>query len=374
MRKFLRNAWVVICLATLAVYLLSCLTPVIKPSSFSFISLLAIAFPYLFLAAFTICFIQFFVHKKWFAVMLCVVVLAGFKNLRNSFGINTQAWQMAKDSSTLRILTWNVESFTNSYAQSNPESKSRVDMLSAINEYKPEVLCMQEYTDVYRPSKSYASVKKELDSLGYIYSFVSNDSVITRYSPTLIFKGVSIFSKLPLTDSSRTMIKERKGEQEPENFIYADVLWRNKKIRVCTAHLLSFRLFTDTLQTKGENIYKIAYDRKRRFQYKLRETELMHEKQVRLIKSIINQSPYPVIYCGDINSTPASYTYNFLRGSLQDAFVEKGAGLGGTFYKLGKALRIDVCLPDNAFKVQQCTVPQLYLSDHFPVVADVAWK
>src|SRR5260221_376118 len=71
---------------------------------------------------------------------------------------------------------------------------------------------------------------------------------------------------------------------------------------------------------------------------------------------------------------PSSNTYQFLRGNLQDAFLEKGSGLGTTFYKIAPTLRIDVCLPDNRLQVLQCTVPQLYLSDHFPVVTDLAWK
>ena len=35
-------------------------------------------------------------------------------------------------------------------------------------------------------------------------------------------------------------------------------------------------------------------------------------------------SPYAVIVCGDFNDGPMTYTYNRIRGDLQDTFVESG--------------------------------------------------
>jgi endonuclease/exonuclease/phosphatase family metal-dependent hydrolase len=64
-----------------------------------------------------------------------------------------------------------------------------------------------------------------------------------------------------------------------------------------------------------------------------------------------------------------------LKGNnLNDAFIEKGSGIGVTFYHHLPTLRIDVCLVDKTLETVQCTIPQLFLSDHFPVVSDIKLK
>ncbi|HVX52587.1 MAG TPA: endonuclease/exonuclease/phosphatase family protein, partial [Chitinophagaceae bacterium] len=122
------------------------------------------------------------------------------------------------------------------------------------------------------------------------------------------------------------------------------------------------------------DIYKTTYKSKRKIAYRFREGEITHEHEVAIIRGQVEASPYPTIYCGDNNATPASYTYHYLKGDMQDAFVKKGFGPGGTFYKILPTLRIDVCFVNKALQVQQCTVPQVKLSDHYPVVTDISWK
>ena len=372
MKKFLRISWVVICVAVLAFYAISCLTSVINPYSFSFISLFALLFPFVFLAAFLCAVSLLFIHKKTALIVLVAIFILGFKNLSNTVALNSGNWDMKKAPNSLRILTWNVEQFVSLAPQDKPQAQTRVQMLNAIHAYSPDVLCLQEYIDVFGDGFSYMSVKKELDSLGYRYSYVSNDTVVKTWAPIIVFQGCAIYSKTPLVDSSRVNLAHTVSK---ENLIYTDIKFNNRPLRIITGHLSSFRLYADTARTgTHKNIYELTYERKHSIEYKIRETEIEHKREVAIIRGVIDTSTYPVVYCGDINSTPATYTYNVLRGDLQDAFLQKGAGLGGTFYKLPSTIRIDVCLPHKSLKVLQCTVPQLYLSDHFPVVTDVTWR
>ncbi len=363
----LRKVWVILCCIIFVIYLLSCLTPLISPGSFSFISLFAIAFPYLFVAA-LFCSLTFFFVKKSIAVIAVLFTfLAGFKNLHSTVAVNAGNWQMHKNDSALRVMTWNTEEFITLTVFKNELSDKRAQMIVAINTYKPDILCVQELKNLEN-SNMEVSIRKVMDTLGFTYHFFSNDETMTFNNYGLFAtRGVGIFSRLPLLDTGRitTISRAKKA-----NMIYADVLFNNRPVRIFTAHLLSFQLYGDT--TANENIYKITYHRKRSVQYKIRETEIAHGREVAIIKNAVNKSPYPVIYCGDINATPASYTYHTLKKDLQDAFLEKGSGLGSTFYKLN--LRIDVCLAGNQLRVTQCTVPQLYLSDHFPVVTDLEWR
>lgn len=124
----------------------------------------------------------------------------------------------------------------------------------------------------------------------------------------------------------------------------------------------------------GEGGYKIPNTKKQVTLYTITETEAQHEKEVAVIRNQIDKSPYAGIYCGDINATPASYTYNKLKANMQDAFLQKGAGFGATYYGFLYTLRIDVCLVAAQLKTMQCTIPRVRLSDHFPVVTDVSWR
>jgi endonuclease/exonuclease/phosphatase (EEP) superfamily protein YafD len=184
--------------------------------------------------------------------------------------------------------------------------------------------------------------------------------------------GVSLFSKLPFIDSARINI----NPEQNENSVYADILFNNRPLRIFTARLQSFELYTDTAEGNynDDNIYEITYKRRKATQYKIRETEVKHQKEVSVIRKAIDDSPYPVTYCGDLNTTPASYNYRYLRGkNLQDAFLVKGSGIGNTFYKLGPTLRIDVCFADTSLQVLQCTREKKELSDHYPVITDIKW-
>jgi endonuclease/exonuclease/phosphatase family metal-dependent hydrolase len=245
-------------------------------------------------------------------------------------------------------------------------------MLQTINELKPDVVCLQEYGNIDNGTK-YVSVRGELDSLGYHYYVCSNDKITHRKNNSVYSEGVAIFSKTPIFGTGRVTISTRGKE---ERLAFADIKLNNKTVRFFTAHLVSFYLYSDTAKStgSGKGIYRLTYQRKRSIQYKIRETEVDHQQQVAVIREVINKSPYPVIFCGDLNTTATSYNYHTLKDGLQDAFLQKGSGLGTTFYKIVPTLRIDVCFVDKELQVLQCKVEKKELSDHYPVITDVKWK
>lgn len=377
MKDVLKVIWFYACAWLVIVFILSSLSSFIKPSSFSFIGLLGLAFPYLLIIFFIVIVVNFFIRRGLAYFMLIFLPLAYFNTI-NTFALRLPTtWQTKKDSSTLRIMTWNVQGFVN-YLQRKKTSSAyrttREAMLALIHRYNPDVLCFQEYRNIEN-RKRHAAIKNELDSLGYKYYFCSNDKSMNMpyLSNVTIESGSAIFSKLPLLDSARININHA---DRIENLIYADILLNNKPLRIFTTHLQSFTIYADTAEkNQHEDIYEVTYKRRTSAQYKIRETEVKHEQEVAIIRRAIDSSRHPVIYCGDLNTTPTSYNYRFLKGNnLQDAFVKKGSGIGNTFYKLGPTLRIDVCLVDTTFKVLQCKREKKKLSDHYPVITDVKWK
>jgi len=377
MKKFLRNLWIILCIPLISFYLLASLSTFIAPADFSYISIFGLGYPYLLVTLLVAIIINLFVERKLMYIMLAVLP-CGYINMRNTFAFNADtSWQPQKDSSVLRVMTWNVQAFANylhfKHSKKNYDT-NKAAMLQTIHDYNPDILCMQEYLNIENSPKRIA-VRKELDSLGYIYRLCSNDRIgnFNRKPGVRLEEGVAIYSKLPLLDSARVNINH---EDKNENLIYADVLFNNKPIRIFTAHLQSFTIYEDTAGKYGDdNIYEITYKRKRAASYKIRDTEIKHQEEVAIIRKAIDKSPNPVIYCGDINITPTSYNYRMLKNNnLQDAFLAKGSGIGNTFYKIGPTLRIDVCLADTSMQVLQCKREKKKLSDHYPVIADMEWK
>lgn len=361
MKRFLCFSWIICCIILLAAFLISCFSAYVAPETFGFMPLFSLTFPYLFLAVLLTTIINLFISRKHaFLVLICLVVF-GYKNITATIAFNLPKELPAKkDIATLRIITWNVQDFVG--FRSHPEVCFK--MLNLIAEKNADIVCMQEFINI-EGSKRYFSVRKKMDSLGYKYYFNSHD-----YVNRSMEKGSVIFSKLPFTDSGRININNKSMQ---ENLAYADVLFKNKPLRIYTTHLESFSLYTDTNHA-NKDVYEITYNRKRTIQHKLRVVELFHQHEVEIIRSAIDKAGKPVVYCGDVNAVPSSYTYHVLKNNLQDAFLEKGTGVGATFYKVLPLLRIDYCFADKQLAITGCIVQKEKLSDHYPVITDMQWK
>lgn len=374
----LRKAWKIINILATLCFITAALSPYISPAKFSYISLFGLGFPFI-LGGYIFCCITTFLKSKRNGILMFLMIFIGYTNIRNTFVMGSPAaWHDSKDSNTLRVMTWNVQGFSN-YLRAK---KSRVafrtnrdSILATISEFNPGIICFQDYRNIEN-AKRRISIRKQLDSMGYTFYFSSHDRIGTmpKNPAVTIEEGVAIYSRFPIIDSGRININ---NEDKNENLAWIDIDFNNKPLRVITAHLKSFTIYKDTAQRaeKDENIYEITYKRRRAAEYKIRETEVFHEKEAKVISNFINTADKPVIYCGDLNITPTSYNYHLIRGDkLNDAFTEKGWWLGNTFSKIVPTLRIDVCLPDKEFSVQQAKREKRKLSDHYPVIADMKWK
>jgi endonuclease/exonuclease/phosphatase family metal-dependent hydrolase len=372
MKHSFKVCWIGLCSIFSIIFLIAACSQFIPPAVFSYIIFFAIAFPYLFVGMVILAVTSFFIHKKTGYILLSLLFL-GLYNLSRTIAVSPgSAWKPAKEKNALRVLTWNVADFVDARPLWMPAAKTRKEMLQMITNYNPDVLCLPEY-EIFIGSDKLVNVKKELDSLGYKYILQSND-LITKERWVTINMGVAICSKTPLIDSGKITFQY---DNHKESMLYADVLLEDKKVRISTAHLFSYGLFPewDYGYDGGERrVMRKLYSYKKNVQQRMRETEIEHQCQAKIISHTLDNSSNPVIYCGDMNTVPTSYTYRILRGERQDAFLEKGNGIGNTFYKVAPTLRIDVCFADKAFDVLQCEVAKQELSDHYAVVTDVCWR
>ena len=107
---------------------------------------------------------------------------------------------------------------------------------------------------------------------------------------------------------------------------------------------------------------------------KLRNSFIERSVQAEIVQRHLLQSPYPSIMTGDFNDVPSSYTYQLIKGNLQDAFLEKGFGIGATYLGISPTLRIDYILANAAWEVRAWESVDENLSDHHMIMADLLLK
>jgi len=363
-RTFTRKVLIAMNILLATLYFLACLAPYLNPAKWWFISWLGLIFPFLFfLLILSVFFWLFF--KRLYAVLLFAVLLVGWRNIGVFFAFHVQTqFNYEKEPGALRIVTWNVARFIEIKKNNNAGSQMRLKMMNLLKQQNADILCLQEFHTAtnhdYYDNISY--IQKQLNYPYYYFSFDEDGS-------KLYYSSI-IFSRLPMFDTSIIIYPK---PSLPEALLQADIKINEDTIRIFTSHLQSVQFHKRDYQRIDEirNYEDSIVSNSRTIFSKIRKSITNRSLQVDIIKHKLNQSPYPVIFCGDFNDVPNSYTYFAIRGNMLDAFLEKGAGIGRTFSSLSPTLRIDYILASKDFSVLQFNRVEKIYSDHYMLVTDL---
>ncbi len=346
---------------------MACINPYIRPESWPLFSLISLAFPFLLLFVIAFGIWWWFVRKKWALLSGVTLVLCGAP-ITDFFALSPNtAFSSTPQKGTMRVATWNVARFVETMKNNNMGSQTRYKMLKQISWVNADILCFQEFSSSVNPGW-YNNIVAVGKGLGYPYYYFSHDTDGDR-----LFNGSVIFSRYPIVDKGMVRFPR---PSLPEAIIFADIKIGAHTIRVHTAHLQSN-------QFKKKDLSKIQeiQDGKGKVWYnvwhilsKLSVAITHRSIQADVVSNILNNSPHPVVFCGDLNDVPNSYTYKTIKGDLQDAFLKKGWGIGRTYSSLSPTLRIDYIFADDHFEIDQCMRVTTKYSDHYMVVTDMRLK
>ncbi|MFW6043158.1 MAG: endonuclease/exonuclease/phosphatase family protein [Marinilabiliaceae bacterium] len=258
----------------------------------------------------------------------------------------------------LKVMTYNTRMFDFYNWSGIPNSSESI--FEFIREEDPDILCIQEFFTSHRRTEFHPSlVNSRLNTLGY--SHIAYRALNERNAGY----GIATFSKYPIINKGSLPFEESKNTT-----IYTDIKLNGEVIRVFNNHLESIgfkehdfniidslRLEMNKKQRQG--IQQIVSKMSRAFRQRSNQAEVL--------STHIENSPYPVLVCGDFNDTPISYVYRKMRGELKDAFRESGSGMGGTYNGRLPSLRIDYIFHDNKFRSYQFNTHRLDYSDHYPI-------
>ena len=366
LRIITRRTLVVLNIITAVLYLLSCLAPYIKPGDSWLIAVLGLAFPFLLalLIGFIFLWLILKLRRVWYSI---VVLLAGYKSINVFWAFNAPSgFQYQKKPGHIRIASWNVARFLEWKRNNNEKSLTRLKMLEQIQKQNPDILCLEEF--FHSPDSVFYNNISEIKAMGYPYYYFSYDP-----DGDYQYIGSAIFSKYPMLDTG--LVRYFRPSMT-EALVHADIKVNEDTIRVFSTHLQSVQFRQKDFEAINEikSAEDSLIDNSKTVLAKLRKAIILRSSQADIARQIMDDSPYPSIFCGDLNDTPNSYTYFTIRGDMQDAFLQKGFGIGRTYSSLSPTLRIDYIFTDDQFSIKQFTRVVKYLSDHFMIMADVELK
>lgn len=344
------------------IYLLTCLIPFLNPAKFWFIAILGLGFPFLLLSVLICLVVCAIARSKWLFLSLFALVIS-WQQIAALFAFHPQnEFHAEKDENTLRVLSWNVSSWTENHRTSDKvESMGlRNLMMDAVQMQNADVLCFQEFFESYAPELYPANIPV-LQKMGYNYYYFTP---VLRMMNNSLQGGLCIFSKYPIADTA--FYKTDQGNSE--GFSIADIQFKGKLVRIYNTHLESPRL------SRGEYDALEEVEESRSVAGKIKRAYSLRSIQAEMISKSIDTSKHPVILCGDFNDVPNSYSYFTIRKNLQDAFLKKGFGLGRTFQFISPTLRIDYIMTDKRTRVEQFSKLDYKYSDHYPQVADISFN
>lgn len=340
-------------------YGLGALVSYLPSPVFWWLDVAGLLFPYFFFLM-LLCIVIWFAMRWQLALISVLIGLTGWKGIVHSWGWHRQNKPVnAVEGFTL--MSFNVNDFK-SLTSSWPQWREDFDRILYF--HNADIICLQEFAtiDLYeRNEKNNVLHYRTLLQKPYAY-FTNDFQWPTPYGYTWYF-GNMILSRFPFVDSGKLWLDDR----HHISLAYADVLIGQDTVRIMTTHLQSFGLE----EAEVQGLKDPDAEASKRLFYKLRRGYQLRESQAVMVAKWVKASPHPVIVCGDLNTTPVSATYGTVRGHLQDAFLEKGAGIGRTYWRYAPTLRIDYIFVDPRLQVKGFEVLHIRASDHYPILASI---
>jgi len=348
------------CVAAFA--LLVCyLAPYVNPAHFWPVAFFGMAYIPI-LCTNAVCMVFWLVRLRRQAILSAVCIVLGLGLMGLNIGFRKQTFEVDKANANLiRVMTYNVFDFSANKNGVNYLSNDTI--LNLVKRQQPDILSMQEYL-VFRDRKITMPmlIKQAMQAQYYYFKAVK----ITETDST----GIVMFSKYPIIN--RDTIPTLNGITTEGMFI--DVKRGAQILRIYNFHLQSThfsRADNAYLDSLTGNSSKASLHQSKQISSKLKLAFIKRAQQVAGLKTLLAQCPYPYIIMGDFNDTPLSYAINYLSKGVKNAFVEKGYGLGVTFYGEYPGFQLDYVMVSPQFNVINYKILRERISDHYPLISDL---
>lgn len=348
--------------------LLACLSVYISPNVFWHLSFFGFAFIPLFVVNLFLLW-WWIIRFQLFVLVPALTLLASWQQAKNTFALNFK--EQPKEHG-IKLLSWNVKNFDLYNWSKN--TTTRYQIMELIKTENPDVLCLQEF---YTNNRNFKNLEYLRDTLGFSHVYFYPRVQITGkprnnwqkilWQNGLLTQqwGVATFSKFPIVEAGKTEF----DNQLVNGCIYTDIDMGNRIMRIHNVHLESVHLGYEDYETLDEIEQSRQTSRSKilRILRKMKRAYGKRALQANELRIDLDAYNGLQIVCGDFNDVPVSYTYRNAGYGLKDAFIEKGKGLGFTYFYHFPLFRIDYVLLHPQLQVNSCRIIRKQLSDHYPI-------
>ncbi len=358
--RFIQKLILLVNLLFVVLFIFTAYSPMLNPTTYPILSCAGLAFP-----IFLLINLSFFLFWLFIKVKFTLLPLLGFliclAPIKNYLPIHFKT--KSPPEQHLKILSYNVMGFDR-LIKENGENP----ILNYLKESKADIICVQEYQ--VSTNKKYLT-QEDINEALKDYPFHK----INKVGATNSGNQVACFSKYPII-SEKTI----NNQTDYNGSIKYELAIGEDTLTVINNHLESNKLTKADKEVYEGMIREPEAKRVKQglshLVRKLAEASTIRSQQVdTLAKEIENVKHYPLIFCGDFNDSPISYTLYSFRKLLTDTFVQSGHGLGISYNQNKFFFRIDHILVSKELKAYQCTVDQtIENSDHYPIWCYIAKK
>jgi len=340
--------WINIALALLT--LLAFLAPRVSPEGLWPSAFLALLLPWLLLTHFLLVLLWMLLRRNELFYSLVVLVL-GFPFIRK---LVTFFPSNAEHIGKVEL----VATSFNTHGMLKRKDKGH-DWVIMETQWKPfpalhlaDLLCLQEFTRNPKRRAAYLEWLKTETGMPYQLQGPGH--------------GLVICSAYPLRK-----VAFRDFGNANNGYLVADLALNGRTVRLINAHLQSNDVssLADNVAEEGNLQERETWLQLKGMAGRYRQSVQLRARQADEIRQVIEESPHPVLLCGDLNDLPTSYVYQKLGRGRKDSFCEAGIGMGVTYRGKIPGLRIDYLLPPAGWEVSMHQTVDTPFSDHRAVSA-----
>lgn len=194
-------------------------------------------------------------------------------------------------------------------------------------------------------------------------------SALKDYNRTTSNGVLTILTKYKL--SNEKLIYSEDENVNLQSALQADIEIKGKTYRFVDVYLYPFQFEKEMVKLDGNS--EANEQKVKGVVKKLIPNFKKHQDQIKKIRQVIDDSPYPVIVAGDFNSVPNSYEYYHLSEGFEDAFMTAGRGSGTSFHDYKFPIRIDYLFSPKSLPAISYVVDRsVSISDHYPVIVKLS--
>ena len=312
-------------------------------------ALFGMGYPYLLI--FNLIFVVFWIFvKPKFSLLSLFVILAGYNHIGNYLQF------LGNDTleKGLRVTSYNVKYFMGTSEIPNKESAEQI--VRFLRDDSADIICLQEV------------------NLNKSHIFNIKDTQLPQVNHLQLAHNGQAGGLITMTRFPILNMEEIRFGNSGNMIIFTDLLIDKDTIRVYNCHLQSYKLHKAEINSIDSIEFSNHPKNKKKvlaLGVKFKNALVKRAEQAAKLRESIDQSPYPVIVCGDFNDMPVSYTYKTVKGNLLDSFTESGKGTANTYNGTLPSFRIDFILYSPIFASYNFKVSDINQSDHFPVSCDL---